>query len=243
MSGILKMPVKKLLEHLTHRINALLFLLHIWVDIKIECGADVGVAEEDADGFVVAFAFNAAGGKAVAEAVETHLGKAQFFLELVEVASVSPGFGWIGSIGKDVEVPTYDLFQWPNQRQKVAGHGNLPDRILGLWLVDNEFSVFFISVHKVDSLDGFTDTDDACGHINVVPLQGTHFTNAQAGIEADEYAEVQEGEVFFYIAHQLALVSKCEDFDILTFALCRKDNVNLSRWPVSTFSPETENHL
>ena len=76
------------------------------MDIKIECGADVGVAEEDADGFVVAFAFNAAGGKAVAQAVETHLGKSQFALEFVEVASVSPGFSWIGGIGKDIEVST-----------------------------------------------------------------------------------------------------------------------------------------
>ena len=92
------MLVKKLLEHLAHRINALLFLLHIGMDIKIECGTDVGVAEEDADGFEVTFAFNAAGGKTVAEAVETHLGKAQFFLEFVEVASVSPGLCWISGV-------------------------------------------------------------------------------------------------------------------------------------------------
>jgi hypothetical protein len=39
------------------------------VDVEVEGGADVGVAEEDADGLVVAAAFYAAGGEAVAEAV------------------------------------------------------------------------------------------------------------------------------------------------------------------------------
>jgi hypothetical protein len=76
LRGIISARHLVLLEHLTHRIDALLFLFHIGVDIKIERCADVGVAEEDADGFVITFAFNAAGGKAMAEAMEAHLGKA-----------------------------------------------------------------------------------------------------------------------------------------------------------------------
>ena len=50
------------------------------MNIKIEGSADVGVAKEDADGFVVTFALDAAGGKAVTEAVEAHFGKAKLLL-------------------------------------------------------------------------------------------------------------------------------------------------------------------
>ena len=46
------------------------------MDVKIEGGADVGMPEEDTDGFIVALALYAAGSKAVTEAVEAHFGEA-----------------------------------------------------------------------------------------------------------------------------------------------------------------------
>lgn len=69
------MLVMKLLEHLSHCVDTLLFLLHVGMDIEVESCADVGMAEEDADGLIVAFTLDAAGGEAVAETVEAHFRK------------------------------------------------------------------------------------------------------------------------------------------------------------------------
>ena len=46
------------------------------MNIEVQSCADVGVAKEDTDGLVVTFALDATGSKTMAEAVETHLGKA-----------------------------------------------------------------------------------------------------------------------------------------------------------------------
>ena len=56
-----------------HLFDAALFLLEVRVDVEVEGGADVGVAQEDADGLVVAFAFDAACGEAVAQTMELEL--------------------------------------------------------------------------------------------------------------------------------------------------------------------------
>ena len=128
---------RKLLEHFSHCFNALSFLLNIWMDIEVEGCADVGVAEENTDGFVVAFALDAASGKTVAEAVEAHFGEAELLLELVEVAAVGAWFRWLCRIGEDVKVSTDNLFQGAHQCQEVASHRNLPDGVLGLGFVND----------------------------------------------------------------------------------------------------------
>ena len=53
----------KRLEHLG---NALFLLLHVRVNIEVESCGDIGMTEQYAYGLVVAVAFNAACGKAVA---------------------------------------------------------------------------------------------------------------------------------------------------------------------------------
>ena len=85
------------------------------------------MAEEDADGLVVAFALDAAGSETVPEAVETHFGKAQLLLEFVEVATVCTWLRWCGGVSKDVEVSADNLLQRADQGQQVARHGDLPD--------------------------------------------------------------------------------------------------------------------
>ena len=41
------------------------FLFHVWVDVQIERGADIGMSEQYTYGFVVALTFDAAGGEAM----------------------------------------------------------------------------------------------------------------------------------------------------------------------------------
>ncbi len=151
---------KKLLEQLPHSIDALAFLLQVGVNVEVEGGADVGVAEEDADGLVVAFAFDAAGGKTMPETVEAHFGKAKLLLEFVEVAAICAGLRWRSGVGEDVEVSTDNLFQRADQGQQVARHRDLPDGVLGLGFVHDKLRIFLFSVHQVDALDGLVDADN-----------------------------------------------------------------------------------
>ena len=56
-------------QRLEHLGDALFLLFHVWVNIEIKGCCDVGMTEQYAYGLVVAVAFNAACGKAVAQSV------------------------------------------------------------------------------------------------------------------------------------------------------------------------------
>ena len=56
-------------QRLEHLGDALFLLLHVWVNIEIKGCCDVGMTEQYAYGLVVAVAFNAACGKAMAQSV------------------------------------------------------------------------------------------------------------------------------------------------------------------------------
>lgn len=62
------------------------------MDVEVEGGADAGMAEEGADGLVVATAFDAAGGEAVAQAVELEGGHVELLEELFVVVAVCARF-------------------------------------------------------------------------------------------------------------------------------------------------------
>ena len=95
------------------------------------------MTEEDTDGFIVTFALNAAGSKAVAETMKAHFGKTQLVLEFVEVGAIGAGFGGRGSICENKEITADYLLQGAYQRQEVTGHWNLPDGVLGFGFVDD----------------------------------------------------------------------------------------------------------
>ena len=56
-------------KRLEHLCDALFLLLHVWVNIEIKGCCDVGMTEQYTYSLVVAVAFNAACGKAVAQSV------------------------------------------------------------------------------------------------------------------------------------------------------------------------------
>lgn len=56
-------------QRLEHLGDALFFLLHIWVNIEVEGCGDVGMTEQHTYCLVIAVAFNAACGKAMAQSV------------------------------------------------------------------------------------------------------------------------------------------------------------------------------
>ena len=63
------------------------------MDVEVEGGADAGMAEEGADGLVVAAAFDAAGREAVAQAVELQLGHVELLEELLVIVAVCARLG------------------------------------------------------------------------------------------------------------------------------------------------------
>ena len=56
-------------QRLEHLGDALFLLLHVWVNIEIKGCCDVGMTEQHTYSLVVAVAFNAACGKAMAQSV------------------------------------------------------------------------------------------------------------------------------------------------------------------------------
>ena len=69
------------------------------MDIEVQGGADVGVAQENAHGFVVAFAFDAAGGEAVPKAMKPYFGQAELMLERDKISAVLAGLNGFRRIG------------------------------------------------------------------------------------------------------------------------------------------------
>ena len=104
-----------LLEHLSHCIDTLLFLLHVGMDIEVESCADVGMTEEYADGLVVAFTLDAAGSEAMAKTVKTHFGKSKFLLEFIEVRPVRSRFCRCGRICEYVIFSAHNFLERADQ--------------------------------------------------------------------------------------------------------------------------------
>ena len=63
------------------------------MNIKIEGGSDVRMAENDTDSLVVAVTFDAAGCKTVAETMEFDVGDPEVFQQAVVMVAVCSGFG------------------------------------------------------------------------------------------------------------------------------------------------------
>ena len=121
-------------------------------------------------------------------------------------------------------------------------HGNLADGVLGLWSIDDQFCAPFFIIGQVNPLDGFVYADDAGGHIHIIPLQGADFADTEAGIEADENAQVLEREMLFHISHQLPLFGDRKDIDFVPLPLGRIDNVHPVALHQAMFRAIPKNH-
>lgn len=109
-------------QRLEHLGDALFLLLHVWVNIEIKGCCDVGMTEQYAYCLVVAVAFNAACGKAVAESVVFQPRNVKAFHQTVIVVAVSTRLSRLLLIGQYIEVCVYHLFQRFYHSQKFFGH-------------------------------------------------------------------------------------------------------------------------
>lgn len=51
-------------------------------------------------------------------------------------------------------------------------------------------------------------------HINDVPLQGAHFADTQASVQADGDAEIKKGEGLFHAGRQLAQIGDGQQLNV-----------------------------
>lgn len=64
------------------------------MDVEVERCAYVGVAEDDADGFIITVALDAPSGEAVAQAMKLDDGNVKLFQQTVVVVAIGSRFCW-----------------------------------------------------------------------------------------------------------------------------------------------------
>ena len=155
------------------------------MDVKIERGGNVGVAQQYTDSFIVASGFDATGGEAVAQAMVFQFGDAEFRHQVVVIIAVGARLCGAFIVGKHIEVLIDNLFQRFNHGEQVFAHGDFPAGVLGLGRVDDKFCVFLLSLNDIDAFNGATDCYRAVGNIDVAPFQSANFADAQPCTKAD----------------------------------------------------------
>lgn len=210
--------------------------------VKVKRRADIGVAEEDADGLVVAFPLDAAGGERVPQAVETYLLQVQFLQQPVEVATVRAGLCGHAVVRHDKEVPPDDLLQRADHREQPPRHRYLSGRADGLGLADEQFRMSAASASRVYPLNRPAYADDTQVRVDVVPLETADLADAQARAQADEDTEVAERKILPHVRHQKTLLAQGQHLDLPLASSRGKDYVNRMERPVPVLGPVTEDH-
>ena len=82
------------------------------MNVEVERGADVGVAEDDADGFIITVALDAPSGEAMAQAMKLDDGNVKLFQQTVVVVAIGSWFGRSTVVGQNVERAVYHFHQW-----------------------------------------------------------------------------------------------------------------------------------
>ena len=226
-----------------HQFDALLLLFEIRVNVQIQRGAYIRVAEEDADGLVVAPALDAPRGEGMPQAVEAYRGDAQFFQEVVEVHPVRPRLRRGLAVGEHVPVAPDDFLQGLYERQQPSCHRHLADGVLRLRGVEHEFRVPVFPFPEVDPLYRPADPHEPLVRIEVGPPQGAHLSDAKARAEADEDAEVVEREVLPDMGRQQPLVREREHGYLPFLTFCGIDDVYLPGRPIKVLDGKAQDHL
>ena len=92
------------LKGLGDAVYAAAFVGEAGVDVEVHGGGDGGVAKDYRNGFVVAFAFDAAGGETVTQGVETGAAYVQAAEKSLEIIPIVARFQGFGAVGNDIEV-------------------------------------------------------------------------------------------------------------------------------------------
>ena len=214
------------------------------MDVEVEGCGDVGVAEDDADGLVIAVAFDAAGGEAVTQPVEFQRRYAELFHQLHIVVAVGARLYGLRFVAYDVVVAVDNLLQRSYHSQKSLVDGYLTDGVGGLGCVDHNLSVLgAVIFENVNSLHCALHCQHGAFGVEIAPLQAAYFTDAQPGSKADVYAEVAECEVLTDVVQNLAVVGCCQNFYVLLLWSGRIFDVPLAVLEIAVLFSEADYHF
>lgn len=90
---------EKLSEAFEHGGDAALFLFVVGMDVEVERGADVGMAEEDADRLIITAGLNAASSETMAQSMkldERYMKRGEKLAVIVAIGAWLGGFGAVG---------------------------------------------------------------------------------------------------------------------------------------------------
>lgn len=140
------------------------------------------MAKDGRNRLVIAPALDAPGRKTMAKGMKPGRWDAYLGEESLEIIPVVARLKRGGCIGNNIEIVGHNLAKRPYQPHKFFAYGNIPDRGCRLRLTNRQSIFLLISIGKPDPLDGFSDMDLPCGNIQILPLQGTDFSDAQAAV-------------------------------------------------------------
>ena len=214
------------------------------MDIEVEGSGDVGMSEDDADSLVVAVAFYAARGEAVAQPVEFQRRYAERFHQLHIVVSVGSRLYRLRFVAYHVVVAVDHLFQWTDHRHQGPADRYLACGVDRFWCVDDYLSMFrAVIFQQVDAFNSALHRKHRPVHFKIAPFQSADLADAQTCRQADVNAEITECEILRNIIKDLAVVCGRQHFYGLFFGRRRIFYVPFGVLEISMLLAEAHYHF
>ena len=212
--------------------------------VKVECGADVGMPEQDAHRLIVASAFDASGGKAVAEPVKLEAGEIKLVDQRIVIRAIDAWLGRLGVVGEHIEVGADYAEEWLEKATEFIAQRYVADGALRLGHSFDQLRVTRpIGVDDLDALERATNADDFLCRVDIRPFQGTELSDAYASAQADEDTQVAEGEMLTNEAHNTTLIVTGKDVKAGVRVRCRIADLNGCSRPVVVLRPIAAHHF
>ena len=166
-------------EGAEHFVDALFLLLSAGMDIEVEGCGYVGMTENDADGFVVAVAFYAAGCETVAQSVEFQRRDTKLFHQLHVVVAVGMRLNGLRLVTYYVVFAVAHLLQGSYHRHQGLIEWYLAGGIGGLWGIDHNLSVFgAVIFENINSLHRALHCQHGAFNVEITPFHAAYFPDA-----------------------------------------------------------------
>ena len=212
--------------------------------VKVECGADVGMPEQDAHRLIVASAFDASGGKAVSEPVKLEAWDIKLVDQRIVIRAIDAWFGWLGVVGEHIEVGADYAVKWLEKATEFIAQRYVADGTLRLGHSFDQLRVTRpIGVDDIDALECATNADDFLCRVDIRPFQGTELSDAYASAQADEDTQVTEGEMLTNETHNAALMVTGENVRACVRVRSRIADLNGCSRPVVVLRPIAAHHF
>ena len=155
---------------------------------------------------VVASRFYAARCEGMAQGVKTHRRYPQGAQQCGKTGPVISGLQRGGAAGYHVVVFVCAFLQRTKQPAHLRRQGNISHGAAGFGQADFESVHPFIPGAIVYPAESFADVQDAGTDVDIPPLKGADLADAQAALQAEQYAQVTRIQIAFQVPEEVLLV-------------------------------------